>query len=334
MNKLLLTAPFPSHLVDKIRAVSPNLDIEQRTLPNGRWPEDWTTDAEIYYAYGKVPPLALAPNLQWVQTHYAGVDSLESSELWDSRILITTASGVHAANMAQYALTQILAWAHRVPNWFKYKQTQYWTDNRWNTFVPQELNGKTLGIVGYGSIGRELARLAKPFGLKILVTKQNARQLVDTGYIFPGQGDPDGELPDRIYPSQATRSMVAECDFVVITLPLTEQTHHLFDEELLKAMKATAFLVNVGRGAIIKESDLVRGLKKGWLAGAGLDVFEQEPLPEESPLWEMENVIMTPHISGFTPHYDERAIGIFAENLRRYLAGEPLLNQVDRDKGY
>lgn len=334
MKHLLITAPFPSQLVDKIRAVSADLTVEQRTLPNGRWPDDWTTEAEIYYALGAVPPLTKAPNLQWVQTHYAGVDSLESSELWHSDLLITTASGVHAANMAQYALTQILAWAHRVPNWFAYKQTKTWAKNRWDTFVPQELRGKTLGILGYGSIGRELARLAKPFGLKILVTKQDARQLNDTGFAFPGQGDPNGDLPDRIYPSEATRSMLAECDFVVITLPLTERTRHLIDEEMLKAMKPTAFLVNIGRGAIVKEADLVRGLKKGWLAGAGLDVFEEEPLPEDSPLWQLENVLLTPHISGFTPHYDDRATDIFAENLRRYLAGEPLLNQVNRETGY
>ncbi|MBK8901490.1 MAG: D-2-hydroxyacid dehydrogenase [Anaerolineaceae bacterium] len=334
MRHLLITAPFPSHLVDKIRAVSPHLTIEQRTLPNGRWPDDWTTDAEIYYALSAVPSLAQAPNLQWVQTHYAGVDSLENTELWQSDILITTASGVHAPNMAQYAMTQILAWAHRVPNWFTYKQTQTWSKNRWETFVPQELHGKTLGILGYGSIGRELARLAKPFGMQILVTKRDARQLQDTGYTVAGQGDPAGELPDRVYPSEASRSMVAECDYVVITLPLTERTHHLFSEEMFKAMKSTAFLVNVGRGAIVKEADLIRALKKGWLAGAGLDVYEEEPLPEHSPLWEMENVIMTPHVSGFTPHYDERATDIFAENLRRYLAGEPLLNQVNRSEGY
>ena len=334
MRHLLITAPFPSQLVDKIRAVSPNLTIEQRTLPNGRWPDDWTTEAEIYYAFGTIPPLEKAPNLQWVQTHYAGIDSLEDSELWQSDILITTASGVHAANMAQYAITQILTWAHRVPNWFSYKQTHSWAKNRWDTFVPQELHGKTLGILGYGSIGRELARLAKAFGLKILVTKRDARQLVDTGYSAAGVGDLEGALPDRIYPSEATRSMVADCDFVVITLPLTERTYHLFDEEMFKAMKPTAFLVNVARGAIVNEADLVRGLKKGWLAGAGLDVYEEEPLPDSSPLWELDNVIMTPHVSGFTPQYDERATDIFAENLRRYLAGEPLLNLVNRSEGY
>ena len=334
MRHLLITASLPSHYVDKIRDVSPNLTIEQRTLPNGRWPEDWTTDAEIYYAYGAVPPLSQAPNLQWVQAHYAGVDSLEGSELWQSDTLITTASGVHATNMAQYAMTQILAWAQRVPNWFDYKQTKSWGESRWDTFVPQELRGKTLGILGYGSIGRELARLAKPFGFEILVTKRDAKQMVDSGYNATGLGDPEGLLPDRIYPAEATRSMVAECDFVVITLPLTSRTRSLIDAEMLKTMKPTAFLINVGRGAIINEPDLVRGLRKGWLAGAGLDVYETEPLPDDSPLWEMDNVIMTPHISGFTPHYDDRATDIFAENLRRYLAGEPLLNLVNRTEGY
>lgn len=334
MRSLLITAPFPSNLMDKIRAVSPDLAIEQRTLPNGRWPDEWTTEAEIYYALSAVPPLSQAPNLQWVQTHYAGIDSLEGSDLWQSDILVTTASGVHAINMAQYAMTQILIWAHRVPNWFKHKEKQPREGSRWDAFVPQELRGKTLGILGYGSIGRELARLAKSFGLKILVTKRDARQLADSGYCLPDVGDPDGLLPDRIYPSEATRSMLAECDFVVITLPLTPRTYHLINEEMLKSMKPTAFLINVGRGAIINEADLVRGLKKGWLAGAGLDVFEEEPLPVDSPLWEMDNVVMTPHVSGFTPNYDERAVDIFVENLRRYLAGEPLLNLVNRLEGY
>jgi D-2-hydroxyacid dehydrogenase (NADP+) len=128
--------------------------------------------------------------------------------------------------------------------------------------------------------------------------------------------------------------MLAACDYLVITLPLTSRTHHLINESLLKEMKPTAFLVNVGRGSIINEPDLVKALQRGWLAGAGLDVFEQEPLPADSPLWSMENVIISPHVSGFTPYYDERAVDLFADNIRRYLAGEPLLNQVNREREY
>ena len=141
-------------------------------------------------------------------------------------------------------------------------------------------------------------------------------------------------MADRIYPAAAVRSMVAECDYIVITLPLTPATRALVDETLLREMKPEAFLVNVGRGAIVDESALIKALKKGWIAGAGLDVFETEPLPVKSPLWSMDNVILSPHVSGFTNYYDDRAIDLFNENLGRYLAGAPLLNLVDRPSGY
>ncbi|MFQ5399930.1 MAG: D-2-hydroxyacid dehydrogenase [Anaerolineae bacterium] len=334
MIQVLVTAPFPPHLLDKIRSVAPQVQLEQITLIDGRWPEDKTTDAEIYYALNDVPRPDQAPNLRWVQTHWAGIDSLFGTPLWDSDIIITSASGIHAPNMAQYTMTQILAWAHRVPAWFKYQSQGTWPKGRWDKYLPTEIRGQTLGIVGYGSIGRELARLAKAFGMRVLASKRDARHPEDRGYAILGTGDPEGQLPDRIYPSEATRSMVAECDYVVITLPLTTRTHHFFDESMLKEMKSHAYLINIGRGSIVDEKALVKALKKGWIAGAGLDTFETEPLPDSSPLWAMENVIITPHISGFTPYYDERVTDLFAENLRRYLAGEPLLNQVDRNTGY
>ena len=332
--KVLVTAPFPPPLMDKIRAVSASLEVEQLSLPDGHWPDDKTTDAEIYYALNAVPRPDQAPNLRWVQAHWAGINSLVGTPLWDSDIAITTASGIHAPNMAQYAITQILVWAHRVPNWFKYQKLGQWPHGRWDKFVPDELNGRTLGIVGYGSIGRELARLAKPFGMRILASKRDARRPEDSGYAMLETGDSRGDLPDRIYPSEATRSMLAECDYVVITLPLTDKTHHFFNESLFKEMKPNAFLVNVGRGKVIDEKALVKALKKGWIAGAGLDVFEEEPLPSDSPLWTMDNIIITPHVSGFTAHYDERATDLFVENLRRYLTGKPLLNLVNREEGY
>ncbi len=334
MKHVLVTAPFPAPLMDKIRSVSTQIEVEQMTLVDGRWPEDKTTSAEIYYAINGVPRPEQAPNLYWVQTHWAGIDSLINTPIWDTDIAITSASGIHAPNMAQYAITQMLAWAHRVPRWFKTQRKGSWPTKRWKKFLPEELRGKTLGIVGYGSIGREIARLAKAFGMTILVSKRDARHVKDKGFSLPGTGDPEGALPDRIYPGEALRSMLADCDYVVLTLPLTRQTRHLFDETVFKEMKPTAFLINVGRGSLINEKDLIKALKKGWIAGAGLDVFETEPLPESSPLWSMDNVILTPHISGFTPFYDERATDLFAANLRRYLAGEPLLNLVNRERGY
>lgn len=334
MIHVLVTAPFPAALMDKIRLASPEIELEQITLTNNSWPDDKVTQAEVYYALGAIPRPDQAPNLKWVQTHYAGVDGLARHPLWDSDIAITSASGIHAPNMAQYVMTQILAWAHRVPNWFKYQRTGSWAKNRWDAFAPDELRGRTLGILGYGSIGREIARTVKPFGMTILATKRDAMHPQDSGYTITGAGDPAGDLPARIYPSEASRSMLAQCDYVVITLPLTAKTHHFFDEAMLKEMKPNAYIINVGRGRLVDEKALVKALKKGWIAGAGLDVFETEPLPESSPLWEMENVILTPHVSGFTPNYDFRATDLFAENLRRYIGGDPLLNLVNRAEGY
>jgi phosphoglycerate dehydrogenase-like enzyme len=335
MTHILMTASFPQPLLDKIKAVSPDITLEMVPMNFGKsWPEDKVTQADVIYAIGGVPRPEQAPQLRWIQVHWAGVDPLINHPIWDSPVLITNASGVHAVNMGQYVMAQLLAWAHRVPRWLHYQRRNEWPDNRWDKFVPDELRGRTLGILGYGSIGREIARLAKPFGMKILVTKRDARRLEDHEYAVPGTGDPLAELPDRIYPAEATRSMLGECDYVVITLPLTAKTHHLLNEEMLKAMKPSAFLVNVGRGNIIEEPALVKALKKGWLAGAGLDVFETEPLPANSPLWGMENVILSPHVSGMTPAYDERATDLFAANLRRFLTGERLMNLVERERGY
>lgn len=334
MTIVLVTAPFSSNLLDKLQAVSANIEIHPVELVDNQWPKDKTTDAEVIYAIGGVPRPEQAANLRWLQAHWAGVNHLVDEPLWNTDIKITTASGIHAPNLAQYVLAQMLAWANHIPRWLMFQRKSEWPTERWKKFLPDELRGRTLGILGYGSVGRAVARLAKAFGMVVLATKNNVRSINDEGFTIPGTGDPTATMVDRIYPGEATRSMIAECDYIVISLPLTPKTKHLINEEMLREMKPNCFLVNVGRGEIIAESDLVRALRKGWIAGAGLDVFETEPLPSASPLWGMENVIISPHVSGFTAHYDERATELFAENLRRYLASEPLLNLVDREAGY
>jgi phosphoglycerate dehydrogenase-like enzyme len=160
------------------------------------------------------------------------------------------------------------------------------------------------------------------------------RDLTDDTFRLDGTGDPEADIPDRIYPVQALHSFLGECDVVVVTVPLTADTHHLINGAALKAMKPDALLINVARGDVIHEEALIKALKEGMIAGAGLDVFSEEPLPEDSPLWELPNVLMSPHVSGFTPHYDDRATDLFAENLRRFIVGEELMNVVDREKGY
>lgn len=333
-RQVLVTVPYSAEALQRIAAVSPQLQVEAELLPDGQWPDDRVTKAEVLYTTGRLPEAEQAPNLRWVHSHWAGIERMIDGPLWDSDITITSASGIHAPNMGQYVMAQLLAWANRVPAWVRFQQSGQWPARRREVFTGEELAGKTLGIIGYGSIGREIARLATAFGMEILVTKRDARRVADEGYIIPGYGDPGGDLPTRTYPAEATRSMLGECDYVVITLPLTSRTRHMFDEAMFRAMKPTAFVVNVGRGGVIKEDDLVRALQKGWIAGAGLDVFETEPLPESSPLWTMDNVILSPHISGFSAAYDQRALDLFVTNLEHYLAGESLLNVVDRSEEY
>ena len=191
-----------------------------------------------------------------------------------------------------------------------------------------------MGIIGYGSLGRELARLLKPFGVTILATKRDVMHPEDQGYTPEGLGDPEGDLFDRLYPPEATRSMLGLCDFVVIALPLTSATQRAFGKEEVEAMKRGAVLVDVGRGGVLDHDALLDALDEGRLSGVGLDVFPEEPLDADNFLWEQQNVIITPHLAGISPHYLQQGVDLFAANLARYLSSEPLFNIIDIKKGY
>jgi phosphoglycerate dehydrogenase-like enzyme len=248
--------------------------------------------------------------------------------------MFTTTSGIHAIQMAEYVFAMILALAHRVTQMVEDQSAVKWPEDRWGRYVPNELFGSVLGIVGYGSIGRQIARLADAFGMRVLATKRNTRSLHHDGFSIPDTGDPEAEIPERIYPPEALHSFLAECDYVVITTPLTGQTHHLIDESALGAMKPKAILVNVSRGDVVDEDALAKAIQGNKIGGAALDVYSQEPLSPDSPLWKLPNVLLSPHVSGFSAHYDRRAVDVFAENLRRFLNEEPLLNLVERGRGY
>jgi D-2-hydroxyacid dehydrogenase (NADP+) len=191
-----------------------------------------------------------------------------------------------------------------------------------------------VGILGYGSIGREVSRLCRAFGATVLATKRDLKHLVDEGYTIEGLGDLEADFPDRLYPPEATRSMVSLCDYVVITLPLTPKTQGFVTGEVIKAMKAGSFLIDISRGGILDHGALIEALNSGHLAGAGLDVYPVEPLPESSPLWDMQNVILSPHLAGSSSHYFTRAIDLFTLNLGQYLTDRPLLNRYDPKQGY
>lgn len=338
--KVLMTLRFTEELVDRVRAVSPRLVVVQKSVKENRDTMDTAEffDGDEEILYGSMPPrdLSAAPKLKWVQLHSAGINHLLNSHhpILQSDIKVTTSSGIHAVPIGEFAITLMLALARRVPRMVHMQDSGEWTTERWKTFLGTELRDATLGIVGYGSIGRHVTRIAKHgFGMRVLALSRGGDKR-DPGYCESGVGDPDGTLPDAWFTRAQLLDLLTQSDFVLIATPLTEETRDLVSERELRAMKPTAFIVNIARGGIINEPSLIHALKENWIAGAGLDVFEKEPLPADSELWKLENAIIAPHVSGATLHYDARATELFCENIRRYLRGDELLNLVNTEKGY
>ena len=327
---------FDSALLDQIRAVSERIILTQHTARDDRAvPAEAFEQAEVLYTFGVLPQPEQAPHLHWVQLNSAGVNHVIQHPLFASDVMFTTMSGLHAINIGEYVLASILAWTRHLPELLDLQRKKQWASDRWTCCQPTELRGSTIGIVGYGSIGREVARLAKAFGMRVLAVKRRSESAGEPGaFEVAGLGDPAGVLPDALYGPEQLREMLAQCDFVVLAVPLTQETRGMIGEAELRVMKPAAYLVNIARGEVCDEAALIHALQDKWIAGAGLDVFTQEPLPETSPLWTLPNVILTPHISGFTPHYDQRGVDIFCDNLHRYIAGQPLLNLVDKSAGY
>jgi phosphoglycerate dehydrogenase-like enzyme len=334
--EVLTTIPFPDAVMQKLREITPHIHLTLHPAQKiEEIPADLWNRTEVFYTDLLVPDAALAPNLKWIQYHYAGVDFIEGNPLLQKPdLIVTTMSGTSAIQEGEYILSMILALGHRLPELFQNQLKREWPMDRWEKFTPFELHDATVGLVGYGSIGREVARLLQPFGATVLAAKRDVMHPADTGYTIEGHGDLEGNLFHRLYPIQAMKSMISDCDFVVITLPLTPQTKGLFGEAELRAMKPGSYLIVVSRGGIVDENALVKVLEEKHLAGAVLDVFSREPLPAESALWKVPNIILTPHVSGFSPHYKERAGNMFIENLKRYLHGEPLLNRFEVDRSY
>jgi phosphoglycerate dehydrogenase-like enzyme len=294
---------------------------EKRPSSSAFPPEDierLLPEAEVLFGFRLVDDLLRkAPRLKWLHFASAGVDRAVEAGLMRSDLILTTSSGIHATPIGEYVLASMLMFTHRFHQALRQQAAHVW-----QRYEAPELRDRTLGIVGYGHIGREVARLGLAFGMKVVAIRRGApahsRRTTRVTILKPEQ------LP----------LLLAESDYVLLSVPLIDETHHMLGEKELRAMKPTAYLVNISRGKVVDEMALVRALREGWIAGAGLDVFEQEPLPGESPLWSMENVIMTPHIAGSHERYNERATELFCENLRRYLGGNPLLNLVEKTRGY
>ncbi len=332
--KVLLAVDLAPKLLNDVRSVDQRLDVsvlEGNMMPLflGQRAEEGSpvqqrfaalvAAAEVLYGFMVSTEqahrtLAAAPNLRWFQSTSAGVDELIGAGFGERSVAITTSSGVHATPIAEFVLHLMLMFAKEAR-----KSLKAQSQKRWRRFTPSELKDATVGVVGLGHIGSEIARLAKSFGCRVLAVDRTREE---------------ASVVDELLTLADLPRLLAASDFVILSLPLSTETRHLIGEAELRAMKRSAVLINICRGAVIDEAALVRALREGWIAGAGLDVFEREPLPPESELWGMENVIISAHVSGGTEHYFERAVPIFCENLRRYLDGRPLLNLIDPERGF
>ncbi len=334
--QVLVTLPFPDHLIERLRAVSPRLRLrvhparEPADLPDGVLDE-----IQVLYTSRMMPLPERVPELRWIQFHYAGVDHVEDHPLLRAEgVQVTTMSGASAPQLAEFVLMSILALGRRLLRMVEDQRQKRWSQDRFERFQPVDLRGSTVGIVGYGSVGREVARLCRAFGASVLATKRDLMKIEDEGYRREGLGDPHAELIERLYPPQALASMVALCDFIVVTVPRTSETRGMIHKGIFEKMKSGAFLIDVSRGGIVDHGALIEALESGRLGGAALDVYPVEPLPPTSPLWEMPNVLLSPHIGGASGLYYERATDLFAANLHRFLSEQPLLNPYLPDRGY
>jgi len=280
-------------------------------------------NAEAALCWAVTPEqLKRAKNLRWVHTAAAGVGRNLFPEMVASEVVLTNSSGVHAVPIAEHVIGLLLSLSRKLHVAMTHQAERKWREESILSpgSLPGEVFDKTIGIIGLGAIGRAVAERAKALGMQVVGIRRNWRKLE--------------YFVDQILPPEQLDTLLSQSDVVVVACPLTEETKGLIGEAQLKKMKPTAFLINIARGKIIDQKALIRALKEGWIGGAGLDVFEEEPLPEASELWGLPNVVITPHVAGATPYYWTRVTNLFADNLRRFLSGQPLVNVVDKKAGY
>jgi len=312
---IVTTVALTDPLRRRIREAAPGFDLVEVRRDDADALKAAAAEAEVWFGPHLTPELfALARRLRWIQTTYAGVERLLFPELVASDVVLTNVRGMHADTIGDHVMMGILALARNLPRLVLQQAAA-----RWLTVPVAELAGDTLGIVGLGAIGQAVARRAQAFGMRVLGVRRNPQPTPHVDEVL----GPDG-----------LEQVLTRSRWVVLACPLTPQTHGLIGPRELAWIGPEGYLINIGRGALVDEPALVKALQEGRLAGAVLDVFAEEPLPESSPLWRMPNVLITPHIAGQQRDYTGRAVEIFADNLDRYRRGLPLRNVVDKRAGY
>jgi phosphoglycerate dehydrogenase-like enzyme len=329
MTKLLIVVHHefdlwnvPAWFPERLQADFPQIEVVHKSRYEGA--EEHIRDCEILFAFALRPEqFRLAQNLHWVHTPTAAVHQLLFPELVNSDVILSNAREVHGPVVAELVIAVMFALAKKIPQAVRLQQKHAWGKSAiWNDGPrPREIAGATVGLIGVGGIGRTVARMASALGMRVIAVRER-----------PEKEKPQGV--EAVYAPAQIDELLSQSDFVVVAAPLTETSRGLINADRLAAMRPDAYLINVGRGPHVDEAALADALRNRRIAGAALDVFDQEPLPAESPLWDLENLLITPHTGSLTEKLWQRHYQVFSENLRRYLGSEPLLFVVDKRKGY
>jgi phosphoglycerate dehydrogenase-like enzyme len=312
----------PPWFAERLRHDFPGIEVVQRR--DYEQIEDDLREAEVAVTWSLRPEqFRAARKLRWIHSPAAAVHALMIPEIVASDVMVTNARDVHGPVVAEHVIALALALAKRLPSIFRYQQQGVWAQEHiWRESPrPREVAGATLGLVGLGSIGRETARRAAALGMKVIAVREHPER-------------PRDAAVEQVFGPDGITELMNASDYVVLSAPVTPRTRALINADRLRQMKREAYLINVGRGALIDEPALMEALREELIGGAALDVFEKEPLPPESPLWKAENVLITPHSAALTEKLWERHYALLTENLGRFRNGLPLLNLVDKARGY
>lgn len=312
----------PAWFGERLGCELPNLEIVQRKSYEGIEAE--LRDAEVIFTLSlRAEQFAAAPKLRWIHAPTAAVHQFMFPELINSGVVLTNSTEVHGPVVAEHVIALILALAKKIPQAAVLQKEKVWGQEAiWNSgHHLKEIAGAVLGLVGVGSIGRRVAEMAFALGMRVIAVREHV-----------AKGQPHGV--ETVLPPSQLDKLLLQSDYVVLAAPLLPATSRLMDASTLAMMKPGAFLINVGRGPLVDEIALADAIRNRRIAGAALDVFEHEPLPADSPLWDLDNLLITPHTAGLTEKLWDRHYALFSENLRRYVSRQPLLYVVDKHQGY
>jgi len=330
---VVIDAPLSDEQAAQIQKLSPGIKLVRLPELGKPLPKDALKDVEVIYTTMANFDPADAPKLRWVQTDTVATNPQAKSAVMRTNIPVCNVAGAYTAAVAECAIGMLLAVTRKITLGVEFQLRSEWPTD-YDAWCGIDLYGKTMGIVGYGSIGRHIARIAQAMGMTILACKRNPANRRDDGYILPNAGDPEGTIPKAWFGQDQIAEMFRLTDLAMVVLPHVPSTEKIIGKKELAALPRHAIFANVGRGAVVDEPALVEALKAGAIAGAALDVFEPEPPTGTSPLWKMKNVLMMPHIASWTNMQAHRATEVLIENLKRDLAGKPLINVVDKKLMY